>query len=240
LRASADLFIPKQTKNFFKFWWTQELDVLKEHAIASCKVWKETGRPRNGAIFLQYKRDKLLYEKSIREQRASETTSYTNDLHEALLSKSSQDFWKVWKSKFGNNSSGPLQVDGISDSASIAANFAEHFESNSKPLNDKRNEELRDIFIAERALYKGSPITQTHWFDAECIGNLVSKMKNGSAAGLDELTDEHLKFSHPIIICILSKLFNLFVLTGHIPARFGISYAVPIPKVDGRTRAFCK
>ena len=68
------------------------------------------------------------------------------------------------------------------------------------------------------------------------MGNLVTKMKNGSAAGLDELTAEHLKCSHPIIICILSKLFNLFVLTGHIPASFGISYTVPIPKVDGRTR----
>ena len=62
-------------------------------------------------------------------------------------------------------------------------------------------------------------------------------MKNGSVAGLDELTAEHLKFSHLIVTCILSKLFNLFVLTGHIPSSFGISYTVPSPKVDGRTRA---
>ena len=237
LRVSANLFIPKQTKNFFKFWWSQELDVLKDNAIASCKAWKESGRPRNGPIFLQYKRDKLVYKKSIREHRATETTTYTNELHEALLSKSGQDFWKVWKSKFGNTPSGPFQVDGISESASIAANFAEHFESISKPLKNKRSEELRDNFITERALYKGSPLTQSHWFDAECVSNLVSKMKNGSAAGLDELTAEHLKFSHPIIICILSKLFNLFVFTGHIPASFGISYTVPIPKADSRTRA---
>jgi hypothetical protein len=114
---------------------------------------KELGRPRNGPIFLQYERDKLLYKKSISEQRATQTSSYTNDLHEALLSKSGQDFWKVWKSKFCNKSSvpsGPLQIDEVSDSASIAANFAEHFESNSKPLNNKRYEELRNTFIAEK------------------------------------------------------------------------------------------
>ena len=30
LQTSADLFIPKCKKNFFKFWWDSELDVLRE------------------------------------------------------------------------------------------------------------------------------------------------------------------------------------------------------------------
>jgi hypothetical protein len=237
LCTSAEMFIPKHSKHFFKFWWTQELDALKERAIASCRIWKDAGKPRNGSIFSQYKRDKLLYKKSIREHRATEAISYTNDLHEALLSKSGQDFWKVWKSKFGKHSPGAVQVNGISDSVLIAANFADHFESNCKPLSNIRNAELEGIFMKDRALYNGSPITEAHFFDVECVSKLVSKMKNGRAAGLDELTAEHLKFSHPIIISILSRLFNLFVAIGHIPASFGMSYTVPVPKVDVRTRA---
>jgi hypothetical protein len=54
---------------------------------------------------------------------------------------------------------------------------------------------------------------------------------------LDELTSEHLKFSHPILITILSKLLNVFLLQGYIPNDFCLSYTVPIPKVDVRTRA---
>jgi len=48
-------------------------------------------------------------------------------------------------------------------------------------------------------------------------------MDNGKAAGLDDLTSEHLMFSHPIVVCILTKLFNSFIINGHIPKSFGES-----------------
>jgi hypothetical protein len=62
-------------------------------------------------------------------------------------------------------------------------------------------------------------------------------MSNDKATGLDKLSCEHLKFSHPIVVLILTKLFNLFVSNVHIADCFGTSYTVPIPKCDGRTRA---
>jgi len=55
-------------------------------------------------------------------------------------------------------------------------------------------------------------------------------MDNGKTAGLDNLTSEHLKFSHPIV-CLLIKLLNLFIIKGHIPECFGESYTVPILNV---------
>ena len=54
---------------------------------------------------------------------------------------------------------------------------------------------------------------------------------------MDKLTSEHLQFSHPIVVSIMVKLFNLFMFTGHIPISFDASYIVPIVKCDGRTRA---
>jgi len=62
-------------------------------------------------------------------------------------------------------------------------------------------------------------------------------MKSGRAAGLDGLQLEHLKHSHPVAVSILSKLFSLFIILGHVPTSFGITYTVPIPKCDGRTRS---
>ena len=61
-------------------------------------------------------------------------------------------------------------------------------------------------------------------------------MKSGKAAGLDELSCEHIKFSHPIVVSILSKLLNLFIKIGYIPVSFGASYTVPIQKCDAQTR----
>jgi len=90
----SDRCIMKAKKNFLKFWWSQELDELKEKAITSCRLWKEAGRPRNGQIHM-YIRDKLIYKKHIREERNQESSCFSNDLHEALQYKSGKDLEKL-------------------------------------------------------------------------------------------------------------------------------------------------
>jgi hypothetical protein len=57
--------IPKHKRSFYKCWWTQELDVLKEMAISSCRAWKDAGKPKHGNIYQQYEKDKLLYKKNV-------------------------------------------------------------------------------------------------------------------------------------------------------------------------------
>ena len=109
------MFIPKRSQQFLKFWWSQELTLLKEQAIDSARVWKNAGRPRNGSIFLKYKQCKLLYKKRINEEQSRESVQFSNDLHDALLQKSGKDFWKCWKSKFPNKHSATLLIDGVTD-----------------------------------------------------------------------------------------------------------------------------
>ena len=77
-----------------------------------------------------------------------------------------------------------------------------------------------------RTRYNGTPITDNQWFDVELVSKLIADMANGKAPGLDELTSEHVKYSHPIVVSILTKLFNMFISHGHIPASFGRSYTV--------------
>ena len=117
LREGANMFVPKHKKSFYKFWWSQELDILKDQAVPSCRAWKDAGKHKHGPIHLKYKQDKLLYKKCIRDEQQRETNSYTNDLHDALLRKSGQAFWKCWNSKFENKSTkyNIVQVDGIAE-----------------------------------------------------------------------------------------------------------------------------
>ena len=114
-------------KGFFKFWWDQELDEFKCRSIASTRLWKDSGKPRTGPIFQTYRKDKSAYKAAIRNHRREATEIYTNDLHEALLNKEGNAFWKCWRSKFGQSRQAPRQVDGIVDPSSIADYFAEHF-----------------------------------------------------------------------------------------------------------------
>jgi len=99
-----------------------------------------------------------------------------------------------------------MQVDGITDSVLIYEKFAKHFETVCSPLNAKRNNLIKDNYYHElRSQYYDTPITDDQWFDDKLISKLVSGMANGKAAGLDQLSSQQLKYSHPIVICILTN-----------------------------------
>ena len=94
-------------------------------------------------------------------------------------------------------------------------------------LNGTMN--LRDKYMDLRPSYKSLPVFKdTNIVSIELISKMLSSMKNGRAAGLDQLTSEHIKYCHPIVASILCKLFNCFIATQHIPVSFGASYIVPI------------
>ena len=81
-----------------------------------------------------------------------------------------------------------------------------------------------------RDTYRGMPHTDENIIDVELIDSIVFHMKRGKAAGLDDLTVEHLQFSHPAVFAILAKLFNLLMQCGCVPNDFSRSYTVPILK----------
>ena len=47
---------------------------------------------------------------------------------------------------------------------------------------------------------------------------------------MDGVTAEHLQYSHPLLPCVLAKLFNFMIKLGYVPHSFGESYTVPILK----------
>ena len=69
-------------------------------------------------------------------------------------------------------------------------------------------------------------------FDVELVDKSIRCCGRGKAAGLDGLTVEHLQYCHPVVCCILTKLFNLMIKVGYVPTGFGLSYTVPLPKTN--------
>jgi len=51
LAAGENQYIPRCSKNYFKFWWTEELTALKQAAINTDRLWKAAGKPRSGQNF---------------------------------------------------------------------------------------------------------------------------------------------------------------------------------------------
>ena len=67
---------------------------------------------------------KAAYKIRVRQALQEEKVSYSNDLHDVLLAKSGNDFWKSWHSKCGDNKASPRQVNGITNDKIIVSNFA--------------------------------------------------------------------------------------------------------------------
>ena len=76
--------------------------MLKEASVDANKLWKAAGKPnRDTARFtIRARQVGEDYRKLLRDKQTSETESYTNDLHDALLKKNGNVFWKCWRSKF--------------------------------------------------------------------------------------------------------------------------------------------
>ena len=237
LLSGSNSYIPTYKKNFLKFWWNEELDQLKEASITSNRLWKAAGKPRQGPVFNKRQSCRAQYRRRIRECQAMTTESYTNDLHEALLTKDNTTFWKCWRSKF-ESANKCVQVEGCVDPGIIVEKFNEHFSKAYSCNNVHRAESLKDEYTKLREDYCGFPLLDDIDFDTEMVSSVILALKRGKAADIAGLSAEHLQYCHPMLSVILSKFFRLILLSRYIPNGFKHSYIVPIPKIkDCRTKA---
>ena len=232
LQYCTSVSVPVHYKGFYKFWWDQELDLLKEESIKSHSAWKSAGRPRSGPYFNKYRSDKLAYKLRIRSSQQDEVLSYTNDLNDALLQKQGNTFWNCWRSKFSSKTPRPLQIDNLTDDSDIADHFAYHFQNICTIKTADGNKKLQDMYISKRSSYSGTPFTNNMAFTAELVEDQIINMKRGKAAGLDNLSAEHLQHCHPCLPTFLARLFNLIIETGTVPDKFGLSYTIPLLKAN--------
>ena len=87
-----------------------------------------------------------------------------------------------------------------------------HFKSICTDTETEASLELRARYTTQRKNYIGSPFVVEHQIDTELVEQVVGSMQRGKAAGLDDLSTEHLLYCHPLLLCrpTLAKLFDLF------------------------------
>ena len=61
LVSRAKLFVRERRKGFYKFWWDQGLDTLKEASLEANQIWKAPDKPRHGPIFDKRQSTRLQY-----------------------------------------------------------------------------------------------------------------------------------------------------------------------------------
>ena len=81
-----------------------------------------------------------------------EQKCFTNDLHDALLRKSNNDFCKSWRSKFQiNTNHNTRHISGFISDADISANCADYFSGLCCSDNTTRCIELNEQYLNKRS-----------------------------------------------------------------------------------------
>jgi exonuclease III len=232
LHLSASFFVPCVKKGALKHWWDSELDDLKQAAIVSHRVWVATGRPRQGPIFDKKQQARLRYRAQIKCKQQAVQNVYTNDLHECLSSKDPTRFWKAWRAKFESFNPSPI-INGSQDPAVVCDAFEKYFKGLAVMQVSTRAQAIHTEYVTRRTDYVGRFCNSLSSFNVDIVSSCLGSFKRGKASGLDHVTSEHLQFSHPVVVLILCKLFNMLLHCGKVPLSFRTSYIVPIPKVTG-------
>jgi len=206
------------------------LSALKHQAISSHREWVQQGRPKQGSYFDNKMRNKMQYKNAIRDKRKLGENSFSNDLHEALLQKTQDNFWKMWKSKFSKKSDIPHEIDGSVSHEDIANKFATFFAESCKPNSTEKNDQFKKDFIESVKNLTRDYAIKNCMFTEDNVEKAICELKRGKAAGADGLTAEHLQACHPILITILTKLFDLMLIFEYVPDAFGIGVSIPLPK----------
>src|SRR5271155_3097166 len=229
LYDTANHVIPKMAQGTLKSWWNDELNILKHNTFLSHGAWLLAGKPQFGALFLAKRHDKLTYKLAIRKFKINNRNSINDSLLNAL--HNSNDFWKLWKAKLGTPKTLPCSVGGKTNQADIAEDFAQYFANVCTNNSDARNLELEAEFTA-RKLKLHDVSFPSFMLSVEQVDIAIRKLKLGKAIGADRISAEHIVYAHPIIVTILTKLFNLLLLFEYVPNGFGIGIWIPIPKSD--------
>src|SRR5207244_2494003 len=233
LTESAKRVVPSHQHNFYKFWWNEELSLLKQNSIDSYKLWTSGGKPRSGFLFDNMSKNKRVYKIAIKNNEMSNRDIFSNALNEALLDKDTDNFWKSWRSKFGKDKVNSLVIDGECSANIIVQNFCCIFKEIIVPNSSEKHNALKTNFFTQFKDYS-SDVRSDFICDSSFIDSCIKKLKLGKAAGCDGLTTEHLVHAHPILIELLSILFRMILMQGVVPSDFGKGIIIPLVKnIDG-------
>jgi len=125
-----------------------------------------------------------------------------NELRRHFINKKMPEFWRTWNSKFRKNVSKQVIINGHTDNFSIANEFASHFsqvhyQSTDDAVSKEAFLSLRNEHISSRCSSDSAVLSN---ISVELIDRCLNKLKMGKAPVPDDMSTEHLRYAHPLLI----------------------------------------
>ena len=68
------------------------------------------------------------------------------------------------------------------------------------------------------------------WLTSQEINDAINKLKKDKSPGRDNITGEHIQYSHPKLSVMLTLMFNWMIQHGYVPEAFMDTLILPIVK----------
>ena len=227
LNCCATHAIPVIRCNSSKPYLSAELQQLKEDSIQPNKAWLACGKPRQGWLNRLKLHTKYKYKAARRDAAHAFEWDLDDELSQVYLRKDMEKFWKKWQQRFSKKNAVPSHVDHYTDSVDIAEHFKQVFTSS----NFDSYSDIQSVTeLKEKLSNMDKWELSKKIFHVMDIEKALSCIKNGKAAGVDNLTKEHLVNSHPALTVYLMILFNIMSIHNVVPDGFGDGIVIPIVK----------
>ena len=238
-KASKAIPIASYRPNL-KPYWNLELKNLKLQKVAKHRTWISEGKPSDGTsvAWCEYKRSKKEFAKALK--RVSKT--YENDqMIEAVESCSADKsiFWRHLKKCRGPSGSKVLAVKNKKDEViyeicDILKIWKEHFSSICTPKNEPSFDQEHFTAVNTRidelnSMKDDSPFLEYNFDEAE-VQKAVKKLKINKACGYDHISAEHIKYGGPLLITIITMIFNCINKLEYVPNNFRRGIQIPLFK----------
>ena len=211
--------------------WNSGTHSLKKSANFWHKVWSECGCPSSGVLFQIKKASKRRFKYEVRRLRRRQCHIRRENLADALIHSTPQEFWKhvkkIFKSSKGVCSSSLSDtVDGSCDHGEIANMFSSKLES---ILNSSQDPQSRSNLHNQMNKSISSTDLSSILISSETVHDAISQLKSGKHDGSCFMSN-HFIHAKEVLSDPLSKLFTAMLRHGVIPDSLRDCILVPIPK----------
>ena len=196
---------------------------LHSEARADYLLWKASGKPRAGLLYLNMCQSRIRFKRTLKGCRQNEESLRANAHAKSLFEKDMTSFWKDINNNYDTRLPLAPMVDKCIGGKDICDMWQAHYKKLLNSVDSSKSKES-----VERKLHSIKDTTIV--FRPVDIFNALKSTKTGKACRVDGLAAEHFIHASPIIHVYLSMLFNCFITHGYLPEDFMKTAIVPIIK----------
>ena len=196
--------------------------------------WKLAGKPKTGPLHLENK----LAKKSLRKQQRMEEVARRRSFYDSVMENpSSKKFYQLIRRSRSKNESNTtcIQVQDTKhfDPVQQRRCFAQYYEDLATPKDmnyDNVFLDLCNIRCADIESEYNEKSEEVLTLSESDVGSAIDKLNNGKSADEYGLSSEHFKAAKPVIVPVLTRLFNQILYEKDIPESFKTGIITPVLK----------